>query len=179
MADCELPLHRRCRAAGLPKCASLLADSTEHDGRWLSGMLCHAACACTAHAFASVARGVCISCWPLDCFVLCRGPSHPHSHYMAVAFPFHDGETIGAWHAGYSLYMRGAMDRVAQHTSDGKKLGEFSMVGVGTDHIGHGCMVGRLFSWAATVAVRTSASLSCDCGSSKCCTAWADLCLIA
>ena len=25
--------------------------------------------------------------------------------------------------------MRGAMDRVAQHTSDGKKLGEFSMVG--------------------------------------------------
>jgi GDP-mannose transporter len=31
--------------------------------------------------------------------------------------------------AAYSLYMRGAMDRVAQHTSDGKKLGEFSMVG--------------------------------------------------
>ncbi|PSC73311.1 GDP-mannose transporter GONST1 [Micractinium conductrix] len=30
--------------------------------------------------------------------------------------------------AAYSLYMRGAMDRVAQHTSDGKKLGEFSMV---------------------------------------------------
>ena len=33
--------------------------------------------------------------------------------------------------AAYSLYMRGAMDRVAQHTSDGKKLGEFSMVGAG------------------------------------------------
>ena len=31
--------------------------------------------------------------------------------------------------AGYSLYMRGAMDKVAQHTSDGKRLGEFSMVG--------------------------------------------------
>ncbi|EFN57445.1 hypothetical protein CHLNCDRAFT_20838 [Chlorella variabilis] len=30
--------------------------------------------------------------------------------------------------AGYALYMRGAMDRVAKHTSDGKKLGEFSMV---------------------------------------------------
>lgn len=30
--------------------------------------------------------------------------------------------------AAYSLYMRGAMDRVAQHTSDGKRLGEFSMV---------------------------------------------------
>lgn len=30
--------------------------------------------------------------------------------------------------AAYSLYMRGAMDQVAQHTSDGKKLGEFSMV---------------------------------------------------
>lgn len=30
--------------------------------------------------------------------------------------------------AAYSLYMRGAMDKVAQHTSDGKKLGEFSMV---------------------------------------------------
>ena len=30
--------------------------------------------------------------------------------------------------AAYSLYMRGAMDRVAEHTSDGKKLSEFSMV---------------------------------------------------
>ncbi|EFN52092.1 hypothetical protein CHLNCDRAFT_32701 [Chlorella variabilis] len=30
--------------------------------------------------------------------------------------------------AAYSLYMRAAMDRVAQHTSDGKRLGEFSMV---------------------------------------------------
>ena len=30
--------------------------------------------------------------------------------------------------AAYSLYMRGAMDRVASVTSDGKKLGEFSMV---------------------------------------------------
>jgi len=33
--------------------------------------------------------------------------------------------------AAYSLYMRGAMDRVAQHTSDGKKLSEFSMVSGG------------------------------------------------
>lgn len=32
--------------------------------------------------------------------------------------------------AAYSLYMRSAMDRVAQHTSDGKRLGEFSMVGL-------------------------------------------------
>lgn len=31
--------------------------------------------------------------------------------------------------ASYMLAMRGAMDRVAQHTSDGQKLGEFSMVG--------------------------------------------------
>lgn len=29
----------------------------------------------------------------------------------------------------YMLAMRGAMDRVAEHTSDGQKLGEFSMVG--------------------------------------------------
>lgn len=33
-----------------------------------------------------------------------------------------------AFTAAYSLYMRGAMDRVAPLTSDGKKLGEFSMV---------------------------------------------------
>jgi GDP-mannose transporter len=31
--------------------------------------------------------------------------------------------------AAYSLYLRGAMDRVAQHTSTGKKLDELSMVG--------------------------------------------------
>jgi GDP-mannose transporter len=33
-----------------------------------------------------------------------------------------------AFTAAYSLYMRGAMDRVVAVTSDGKKLGEFSMV---------------------------------------------------
>lgn len=43
--------------------------------------------------------------------------------------------------AAYSLYMRGAMDRVAQHTSDGKKLGEFSMVGGWS---GWGAGLGRL-----------------------------------
>ncbi|PSC76911.1 GDP-mannose golgi apparatus [Micractinium conductrix] len=30
--------------------------------------------------------------------------------------------------AGYTLYLRGAMDRAARHTSDGQRLGEFSMV---------------------------------------------------
>ncbi len=39
--------------------------------------------------------------------------------------------------AAYSLYMRAAMDRVAQHTSDGKRLGEFSMVGWAVDALVH------------------------------------------
>lgn len=30
--------------------------------------------------------------------------------------------------SAYALYLSGAMDRVAPHTSDGKRLGEFSMV---------------------------------------------------
>ena len=40
--------------------------------------------------------------------------------------------------AGYTLYLRGAMDRAARHTSDGQRLGEFSMVGAGPGGAGGG-----------------------------------------